>query len=261
MTSIIRDANFLHPLSDPPDGKLVGRKFELDLLEEFIVKNRRNVFVFGKAGVGKTSVVKLFLSKLSGMSGLKAVYVNAGETRSPYYTLQKIAAALGVDVPPSGWQMSKLKQLFEKARGSARLVIAIDEVDAILNKQREPLVYYLNRLPDTTLILISNKIQDLAKLPPRAKSSLQAFPLPFESYSDAEFKEILAARASKALAPGSFSDEQLARIARAMNLIGDVRIAFNVLLSSSFFAERQGKSQFDSDAIERGANAAVEGIR
>ncbi len=49
--------------------------------------------------------------------------------------------------------------------------MAIDEVDALLAKQREPLVYYLNRLPGTTLILISNGFQDLKRLPPREKVS------------------------------------------------------------------------------------------
>ena len=257
MARIVRDATFLHPLSDPPDGKFVGRKSELAFLEEFVVEHRRNVFVFGKPGLGKTSAVKELLSKLTGRRGIKAVYVNAGETRSPYYTLQKITAALGVEVPPSGWQMTKLKQTFEKAKGSARLVIVIDEVDAILGKQREPLVYYLNRLPNTTLILISNKFKDLSMLPARAKSSLQAFPILFNPYSDAELKEILAARAGRALSPGSVSDEQLARIAHATNAIGDVRTGFTILLSSSVFADRRGKSRLDSDAIQFGAEAAV----
>jgi len=50
--------------------------------------------------------------------------------------------------------------------------VAIDEVDVLSLKEKEPLVYYLNRQPKTTLILISNKIEDAAQLPERALSTL-----------------------------------------------------------------------------------------
>ena len=82
-------------------------------------------------------------------------------------------------VPSSGWQMTRLKQELERIIASTPVLIAIDEVDTLLFKEREPLVYYLNRLLNVTLVLVSNRFEDLSGLPERAKSSLQPIPVIF----------------------------------------------------------------------------------
>jgi len=79
-----------------------------------------------------------------------AVYVNAGRTRTPYYTMLEIVKGLGFDVPEAGWQMFRLKSTFENTLKEKAIVVAIDEVDAIIYKEREPIIYYLNRQPKTS---------------------------------------------------------------------------------------------------------------
>ncbi len=73
---------------------------------------------------------------------------------------------MGVDAPPSGWQFSILKYEFELVKDKKPTIIAVDEVDTLLYKEREPLIYYLNRQPYISLILISNQFSDLTNFPP-----------------------------------------------------------------------------------------------
>jgi hypothetical protein len=57
--------------------------------------------------------------------------------------------------------MFRLKQTFEGILAEKSMLIAIDEADCLIFKEKEPLVYYLSRQPKTTLILISNDIDDV----------------------------------------------------------------------------------------------------
>ncbi|MBS7623839.1 hypothetical protein KEJ39_09270 [Candidatus Bathyarchaeota archaeon] len=102
---------------------------------------------------------------------------------NPYFTLMEVVRQLGVAVPSSGWQMTRLKEELERIIAPVPVPVAIDEVDAILFKEREPLVYYLNRLPNVTLVLVSNRFEDLAGVPARAKSSLQPVPVIFPPHT------------------------------------------------------------------------------
>ncbi|MBS7628208.1 hypothetical protein KEJ36_05340 [Candidatus Bathyarchaeota archaeon] len=68
------------------------------------------------------------------------------------------------------------------------MILAIDEVGALLYKEREPLVYYLNHQHKVTLMLISNKVEDLAVLPARALSTLQPRLYSLEPYTAEETK-------------------------------------------------------------------------
>jgi len=174
-----------------PTKMPMGRERQLTFMARMVAQalktgKGRNLFLCGKPGTGKTHALLHLLHVIrtrasKGAINLRPVYVNAGLTRNPYFTLMEILKQLGVAVPSSGWQMTRLKQEFERIVASAPILAAIDEVDAILFKEREPLVYYPNRLPNVTLILVSNRYEDLAGLPSRAKSSLQPIPVVFLS--------------------------------------------------------------------------------
>jgi cell division control protein 6 len=153
------------PLSDPPGGKPVCRDAYLRqmaryLADFFTTGRARNLFIYGPPGTGKTICAKHVLAEAAKHAQeknieAKTVYVNAGKTRNPYYTMTEIITQLGINVPQAGWQMFRLKQTFEHVLTENAVLIAIDEVDSIILKEKEPLVYCLSRQPKTTLILIA----------------------------------------------------------------------------------------------------------
>ncbi len=136
------------------------------------------------------------------------------------------------------------------------MIVAIDEADALLFKVREPLIYYLNRQENMTLILITNTWDDLAGLPPRARSTLQLAPLIFKPYTEEEAKHILQERAVRAFKAGAVNDETLDEAAALAAEMHDIRVGFNLLLTAGLLAEGQARSRVDLVDLER-AEAAI----
>jgi len=264
---IFKNAAWLHPLSDPPAGKPLCReqdlKYMASLLSDlFITGKGSNLFVFGKPGTGKTVCVRYLLSEIQkhaekvGVS-VATVYVNAGRTRAPYYTMLEIVKGLGLNVPSSGWQMFRLKRAFEDALEKTSMVIAIDEVETLLLKEKEPLVYYLNRQPKTALILISNKIEDAAELPERALSTLQLKLVLLEPYTPQEAEAILKERVGKAFYPRVIQNDLIKFIAEISSKAGDIRLGFSIILSAGRIAEEHGKNFIETEDIADAAESEI----
>jgi len=208
----------------------------------------RNLFLSGKPGSGKTVCAKYLLLEIGKRAEenripLGTVYVNVGKTRTPYFTMVEIVRALGVIVPDCGWQMFRLKQAFEKVLEEKAVVICLDEVDSLLLKQREPLVYYLNRQPKTTLILVSNRLREATSLPSRALSTLQPKLITLEPYTPEEAKIILKERVTMAFHPGTIRDILLMKVARVASEAEDIRLGFSILLTAGQLAEERGQSK------------------
>jgi len=256
-STVFRDVGWLQPLSPSPTGVPVGREVELRaiaacLADVFKGGVGRNVFVYGKPGTGKTFCVRYVLDRVRAFVEAKGldvlvVYVNAGKTRSPYFTLLEIVRAVGVDVPSSGWQFSRLKEEFERVRADRPIIVAVDEFESLIFKQREPLVYYLNRQPKVSLILISNKFEDISGLPERAKSTLQPLMIEFDGYSPEVAKKILVERIERAFQLGAVEEKHIDWLAEAASKVVDIRICFNILLTAGLLAECEGKTKLERE--------------
>lgn len=124
-STILREASYLQPLSDPPEMQIEAREDLLRLLRTVLAESlrsasNRTVFLYGPPGTGKTLCARSILQELRTYYEKKnkpihIAYVNAGQTRNPYYTLLAITQQMGVKAPSSGWQFTRLKQEFEKA--------------------------------------------------------------------------------------------------------------------------------------------------
>ena len=257
---VFEDAKWLQPLSDPPEGVPQCREDDLQLMASFVqdvfrTGQARNLFVYGPPGTGKTVCVRYLLKEIQEHGDetkvpVTTAYVNAGSTRNPYYTLLEIVKQLDLTVPESGWQLFRLKRAFENLLKNKAAVIAIDEVESILFKEKEPLVYYLNRQPKITLILVSNKIQDIAQLPPRTLSTLQPKVINLKPYTQDEIYEILKTRAQHAFNPGALSDDLLKTIAEATSSLTDIRLGLSMLLTAGLSAEQDGRTKVNREDVE-----------
>jgi cell division control protein 6 len=220
----------------------------------FSAGQARNLFVYGEPGTGKTVMVKYVLAEVTKHAAemkvpVRTAYVNAGKTRNPYYTMDEIVKQLGIKVPDAGWQMFRLKKAFEQVLAEEPVLIAIDEVDTVIFKEKEPLVYYLSRQPRTTLILISNCMSDIVKLPEKTLSTLHPVLIEAEPYTEEEITQILKERTEHTFKPGTTNDDCLAIIARAVNKAGDIRFGFRVLLTAGLLAEKARKQTIDTTDV------------
>jgi Cdc6-like AAA superfamily ATPase len=163
--------------------------------------------------------------------------------------MAEIVKQLGVNVPSAGWQMFRLKHAFENLLTDKSALIAIDEVDSIIFKEKEPLVYYLSRQPKTTLILISNRLDDVVKLPERTLSTLQPILIHAEPYTPEEIGQIFKERVERAFKPETISDVLLTMIAKTASKVGDVRFGLRVLLTAALLAEKAGRQRTEAADI------------
>ena len=264
-SKVFADPSWVQPTSDPPTPFPIGREMYVESLRSLLEPALRggagrNVFVVGPPDTGKTLTVRFVLEQLkehvkNAAQSIEVVFVNAGRTRNPYHTLVEILKSLGVDVPPAGWQLGRMKDEFERQRENRAIIIAIDEADSLVSKTREQLLYYLNRQGKVTLLLITNQWDDLSKLPARARSTLQLAPLIFEPYTKEEAKRILMERCAMAFKSGAADDEVVEIAAAFAAEMRDIRTGFNLLLTAGLLAESQGRNMLDLVDLERAERA------
>ncbi|MCX6695151.1 MAG: AAA family ATPase [Candidatus Altiarchaeota archaeon] len=212
-----------------------------------------NLFLYGKTGTGKTSVVKNVLRELeeaikspsANTNRIKAVvsYMNCRLCCNTKYQVlrtvlesDQLKAAELKDRPFDGVRTSSLDgrsptELYSKMRktvesNALKLIIVLDEVDMI--KDVNDLIYILTRINDEVkeisfegraqrgsviVIGISNKYSFKNSLDPRTKSTLCEEEFVFKPYNAKQLKTILMHRVKLGLRSRSISESNVGLIA------------------------------------------------
>jgi cell division control protein 6 len=260
-----------------PD-ELPHREKEIDQLASVLVAALRgetpsNVFIYGKTGTGKTCVTKFVGNQLirSGKSFNKPVefiYINCQVVDTQYRVLTHITNQFikkwDDRVPFTGWPTdevySKLMECIDRFGGA--VTIALDEIDKLVMKSGDDLLYNLSRINSdlrvakASIIGISNDLRFTELLDPRVKSSLGEEEMIFSSYNADEIRDILEKRASTAFKDGVVATEVLSLVAAlAAQEHGDARKALDLLRIAAESAEREGsavvKETHVYEALER----------
>jgi len=236
-----------------------------------------NVFIYGLTGTGKTAVTKYVLRRLTVKADKRVVYayVNCRQVSTNYRVLAELVRSLGRSVPFTGLSTTEvLKRFVETLERSRRIMIVVlDEVDYLVKKSGDSILYYLTRLntdlrlSKLSVIGITNDLKFTEYLDPRVKSSLGEEELVFPPYTSSELRDILMMRAREAFYPGVLEDGVIplcAAIAAKQN--GDCRLALDLLLKAAEIAERDVKSKVTEDDVRRAQreiekNLAVDVIR
>lgn len=184
-----------------------------------------HLFVFGSRGSGKTLMIKYIQRLLAKRGGVDILYVNCRQHNTSF----KILAHL-LGVRPRGCSLDELWHRFSDIH-RRRLIIVLDEVDLLSDKDRnKDLLYLLARSPHNYMaVLLSNHPRFLNRLDESIRSSLQPEQAHFRNYCAQEILEILHDRAKVGL--HEVPEAELAQIAamtvRTTN--SDVRVAIKTL--------------------------------
>ena len=212
-----------------------------------------NLFVYGQTGTGKTAVVRFVLDRLQNRSEergsmAKTCYVNCRLVGTEYRVLASLGQDLGVDVPFTGLATTEVLDRFKQALSSRRilLIVALDEIDALVKEYGDALLYQLTRLNESlnygrvSIIGISNDLRFKERLDPRVLSSLSEEEVVFRPYTALEIRDILLERAAVAFQKGVLDDSALALCAaEAAKEHGDARRALDLLRVAGEVAERE----------------------
>ncbi|MEM4035566.1 MAG: orc1/cdc6 family replication initiation protein [Fervidicoccaceae archaeon] len=268
---IFKDRDKLSP--DYVPSRLPFREEQISKLASILAQALRgykpnNVLVYGLTGTGKTAVVRYVLSKLGEKANelrvpLMTVYVNCRQKDTEYRVLAEVLEALGVPVPFTGLSVAELyKRLARQLdRSGSRLIVSLDEVDYVVKRHGDDLLYRLLRLnselsePSISLIGITNDLNFVEELDPRVKSSLGEEELVFPPYDAQQLKSILEERAGLAFREGVLGEGVIGLCAAlAAREHGDARKALDLLRVAGEIAEREGAQRVEVRHVEAARN-------
>jgi cell division control protein 6 len=234
-----------------PD-ELLHRDREMKTIAEAIkplLKKREpdNQFIHGKSGTGKTSCIKFLINQLLEHSpSVLPVYVNCWETATKAAIYNKIIEAMELPLPRRGLSADELlERVLQYIKNYNKpVLLVLDELDGL--KQQE-LLYVIGRANEKEGVLfgiigISNNPEFISKLDPRTRSSLRFSDLEFKEYNEEQLFSILNDRASLGLAPDTYDERLLRKIARNVE-DGSARVALEHLWKAAKHAENNGTSK------------------
>ena len=255
-----------------PD-RLPHREKEAEQLAEIIspsLKNFKpsNVIIFGKPGVGKTSVVKFVESEIYKAIQsrldvkIKLIDVNCGIVDNPYGVLLAVGDGLletwEEKLPFTGWPLDKLySTVLDKVKNFAGIaIIVLDEIDKLVKKSGDSVLYQLLRINEVTnegrvcLLGISNDLRFTEYLDPRVKSRLIEETMVFNPYNASQIYDILRDRSLYAGIADSIDESAMKTCAAlAAQEHGDARRAIDMLRIAVELTEKGSEKRILDDTI------------
>jgi cell division control protein 6 len=240
-------------------------KYVGEVVAPLLLHNKAsNLFIYGKPGTGKTAVVRFVFNALSKKANelranIKCVLVNSRLEGSEYRILASISRQIGLSIPFTGLATAEVfRRIISHIKtNNLYLLIALDEIDVIVKKEGENLLYELSRINENfsshrvSFIGISNEIIFKQILDPRILSTLSEEELVFKPYTSDELFDILIERASEAFREG-VCDPSVVKYIAALSASehGDARRALDLLRVSAETAERDGKEKITIECVQ-----------
>ncbi len=231
-----------------------------------------NVFIYGKTGTGKTACTKYVGKELvsTGREKDKVVnfiYINCEVVDTQYRVLTHVANHFIQDwnerIPFTGWPTdevyAKLQEHIDQNEGVT--VIILDEIDKLVFKSGDDVLYNLSRINDdlerakVSVIGISNDLKFTEFLDPRVKSSLGEEEIIFPPYDAEQLQDILEQRAQLAISNDALEDPVIPLCAAlAAQEHGDARRALDLLRVAGELAERSGQRVIQEGHVRQAQN-------
>lgn len=278
---IFKDRSVLRP--DYVPERLPFREGEIRALAYLFAPLLRgsrssNVFLYGKPGTGKTAVTRYVLTKFERKarevgSPVAVAFVNCRMAGTEYRVVASLASSVGVSVPFTGLAVKEVFERFKNAISGRPVLVVLDEIDSLVKRYGDDLLYDLCRINETVpdavvnIVGISNDVKFKEYLDPRVLSSLSEEELVFKPYTAEELKVILAERAARAFNPGAITEEVISLCAAISGAEhGDARRALDLLRVAGELAEREGTSMVTPEHVRKAVevveqNRVVEVVR
>ncbi len=221
-----------------------------------------NVFIYGLTGTGKTAVTKYVLRKLreKARARVEYVYINCRQNNTSYRVLAELAKHISVRVPFTGLALGEVMKRVLKGleRRKRVLIVVLDEVDNLVKRHGDDVLYFLTRINEqlevsrVSLIGITNDLKFMEFLDARVRSSLGEEELVFPPYNAVQLEDILRRRAREAFNEGVLENGVIKRVAAiAARQNGDCRLALDILLKAADIADREGASRVTLKHVEK----------
>lgn len=273
--SVFKDESKLDINYVPP--QLPHRDRELAILNQFFKytldassEMTQRVMIIGKVGTGKTVLAQNFGLNITRAAQqrnirLKYVHVNCRECRGSFYTiLQRVMTVFMPQFPKRGYSADELLQAILQSleEHSAHLILTLDELEALVQKEGADPLYRLTRLQEgrtkklhnLSLICILREPEVLEKLDQSTRSTLQNNIIQLEPYRKTQLKDILHERVKAAFKPDTVPSEVVDQIAGLGELEdGNARYVIELLWRAGKYADISALTTVTPECVRKAA--------
>lgn len=110
---------------------------------------------------------------------VRVEYIRCTDYSTEYQVLARLCQLMGKDVPFRGWTKAEVINVFKDTLRrnvydeKPILIVILDEIDILLRKDGDGLLYTLTRTDNISILSISNYVDFKRFIKPRVKSSLR----------------------------------------------------------------------------------------
>ena len=235
-------------------------KYWVDVLDNVTPSN---VTLYGKTGTGKTAASKFAREQLIEAANnenvfVKIEYIRCTDYTTEYQVIAELCNRLGRDVPNRGWTKAEVVNAFrELFRTNAfgrklHLIVILDEIDILLEKDGDGILYTLTRTDNISVLSISNYLDFKNLINPRVTSSLNDKEIVFPPYGANQLSDILYERAQLSFNEGVLDSDVIPLCsAMAAKEEGDARYALDLLKNAGELAFDEDSEKVTSDHVRR----------
>ena len=222
-----------------------------------------NVTLYGKTGTGKTAASKFAREQLIDIARKKNVFVKVEYIRCTDYTTEyqviaELCNRLGRDVPNRGWTKGEVVNTFRDIfkpdvfSRKLHLIVILDEIDILLNKDGDGILYTLTRTGNVSVLCISNYLDFKNLINSRVTSSLNDKEIVFPPYGANQLSDILSERAELSFNENILESDVIPLCsAMAAKEEGDARYALDLLKNAGELAFDEDSEVVTSDHVRR----------
>ncbi|ELZ36203.1 cell division control protein 6 [Halorubrum saccharovorum DSM 1137] len=275
-TDIFRDEDVLR--EDYQPDSITAREQELDAYKTALQPvingaQPRNIFLYGKTGVGKTAVSRYLLKQLQRDTAayddvdLSIFWLNCTNLSSSYQVAVNLVNTLRPDdgrISTTGYPQQRVFDILyeELDRVGGTVLLVLDEIDHI--GSNDEILYEIPRarsngyLDDTKpgVIGISNDFGFRDDLSPKVKDTLCEEEIHFSPYNAPELEAILRERADGAFYDDA-ADDAVVSLCAAMAAqdTGSARQALDLLYKSGELTRSEGADRITESQVYRAKDA------
>lgn len=223
-----------------------------------------NITLYGKTGTGKTASSKFAQEQLLEAASIHNVFVKVEHIRCTDYTTEyqviaELCNRLGRDVPSRGWTKAEVvnafRDIFKRQRinqGKLHLIVILDEIDILLEKDGDGILYTLTRTDNVAVLLISNFLDFKNLIKSRVTSTLNDKEIVFPPYGADQLADILSDRAELSFKDNVLDDDVIPLCsAMAAKEEGDARYALDLLKNAGELAFDEVCDKVTTDHVKR----------